>query len=96
MKTTKEFNQDKYHSALEANRKLAACNQEALQFELTFSCATIVKDICAEEQKFLVRNRCKELRKEAILTFRRRIKFRLPFAGIIRRLSYSTRFQDKG
>ena len=25
------------------------------------------------------------------LTFRRRIKSRLPFAGIIRRLSYSTR-----
>ena len=31
-----------------------------------------------------------------LLTFRRRIKSRLPFAGIIRRLSYSTRFQDKG
>jgi len=31
-----------------------------------------------------------------ILTFRRRIKSRLPFAGIIRRLPYSTRFQDKG
>ena len=30
------------------------------------------------------------------LTFRRRIKSRLPFAGIIRRLTYSTRFQDKG
>jgi len=30
------------------------------------------------------------------LTFRRRIKSRLPFAGIIRRLSYSIRFQDKG
>ena len=30
------------------------------------------------------------------LTFRRRIQSRLPFAGIIRRLSYSTRFQDKG
>jgi len=30
------------------------------------------------------------------LNFRRRIKSRLPFAGIIRRLSYSTRFQDKG
>ena len=30
-----------------------------------------------------------------LLTFRRRIKSRLPFAGIIRRLSYSTRFQDK-
>jgi hypothetical protein len=30
------------------------------------------------------------------LTFRRRIKSRLPFAGIIRRLSYSTHFQDKG
>ena len=31
-----------------------------------------------------------------MLTFRRRIKSRLPFAGIIRRLPYSTRFQDKG
>ena len=31
-----------------------------------------------------------------LLTFRRRIKSRLPFAGIIRRLPYSTRFQDKG
>ena len=31
-----------------------------------------------------------------ILTFRRRIKSRLLFAGIIRRLPYSTRFQDKG
>ena len=30
------------------------------------------------------------------LTFRRRIKSRLPFAGIIMRLPYSTRFQDKG
>ena len=30
------------------------------------------------------------------LTFRRRIESRLPFAGIIRRLPYSTRFQDKG
>ena len=30
------------------------------------------------------------------LTFRRRIKSRLPFAGIIRRLPYSTRFQDMG
>jgi len=30
------------------------------------------------------------------LTFRRRIKSNLPFAGIIRRLPYSTRFQDKG
>ena len=30
------------------------------------------------------------------LTFRRRIKSRLSFAGIIRRLPYSTRFQDKG
>ena len=35
-------------------------------------------------------------RPEENLTFRRRIKSRLPFAGIIRRLSYSTRFQDKG
>ena len=30
------------------------------------------------------------------LIFRRRIKSRLPFAGIIRRLPYSKRFQDKG
>jgi len=30
------------------------------------------------------------------LTFRRRIKSRLPIPGIIRRLPYSTRFQDKG
>ena len=30
------------------------------------------------------------------LTFRRRIKYRLPFAGFVRRLPYSTRFQDKG
>ena len=30
------------------------------------------------------------------LTFRRRIKSRLPFAGIIRRLPYSTRLQDEG
>ena len=30
------------------------------------------------------------------LTFRRRVKSHLPFAGIIRRLPYSTRFQDKG
>ena len=30
------------------------------------------------------------------LTFRSRIKSRLPFAGIIRRLQYFTRFQDKG
>ena len=31
-----------------------------------------------------------------VLTFRRRIKSRLPFAGIIRRLPYFTGFQDKG
>jgi len=31
-----------------------------------------------------------------VLTFRRRIKSCLPFAGIIRRLTYSTHFQDKG
>ena len=31
-----------------------------------------------------------------LLTFRRRIKSRLPFAGIIRRLLYYIRFQDKG
>jgi len=30
------------------------------------------------------------------LTFTRRIKSHLSFAGIIRRLLYSTRFQDKG
>jgi hypothetical protein len=30
------------------------------------------------------------------LTFRRRIKSRLPFAGIIRSSPYSARFQDKG
>ena len=34
--------------------------------------------------------------KMAYLTFRRRIKSQLPFAGIFRRLPYSTRFQDKG
>ena len=34
--------------------------------------------------------------REAVLTFRRRIKSRLPFVGIIRSLPYSTRFQDKG
>ena len=34
--------------------------------------------------------------RNSVLTFRRRIKSRLPFAGIIRRLSYSTGFQDKG
>ena len=33
---------------------------------------------------------------KSFLTFRRRIKSRLPFTGIIRRLTYSTRFQDKG
>ena len=32
----------------------------------------------------------------SLLTFRRRIKSHLPFAGIIRRLTYSTRFQDEG
>ena len=30
------------------------------------------------------------------LTFKRRIKFRLPFSGIIRSSPYSTSFQDKG
>ena len=35
-------------------------------------------------------------RSTSSLTFRHRIKSRLPFAGIIRRLTYSTRFQDKG
>ena len=30
------------------------------------------------------------------VTFKRRIKSRLPFAGIIRSSPYSTRFQDKG
>ena len=34
--------------------------------------------------------------REGGLTFRRRIKSRLPFAGIIRSSPYSTRFQDKG
>ena len=33
---------------------------------------------------------------DPILTFKRRIKYRLPFAGIIRSSSYSTRLQDKG
>jgi len=33
---------------------------------------------------------------DSCLNFRRRIRSRLPFAGIIRRLTYSTRFQDKG
>ena len=32
----------------------------------------------------------------AVLTFRRQIKSHLPFAGIIRRVPYSTHFQDKG
>ena len=32
----------------------------------------------------------------SLINFRRRIKSRLPFAGIIRMLPYSTRFQDKG
>ena len=31
-----------------------------------------------------------------VLNFKRRIKSRLPFAGIIRSSPYSTRFQDKG
>ena len=38
----------------------------------------------------------KENISSSLLNFRRRIKSRLPFAGIIRRLTYSTRFQDKG
>ena len=38
----------------------------------------------------------RERKKVFHLTFRRRIKSRLPFASIIRRLTYSTRFQDKG
>ena len=33
---------------------------------------------------------------ENLLTFKRRIKSRLPFAGIIMSSPYSTRFQDKG
>jgi len=33
---------------------------------------------------------------QSVLNLRRRIKSRVPFAGIIRRLTYSTRFQDKG
>jgi len=32
----------------------------------------------------------------ATLTFKRRIKFHLPFAGIIKSSPYSPRFQDKG
>ena len=32
----------------------------------------------------------------ASLTFKRRIKSHLPFAGIIRRSPYSPHFQDKG
>ena len=31
-----------------------------------------------------------------VLTFKRRIKSRLPFAGIIRSSAYSPCFQDKG
>ena len=31
-----------------------------------------------------------------MLTFKRQIKSRLPFAGIIRSSPYSTHFQDKG
>ena len=42
-----------------------------------------------------LRTRKKMLRGRCCLTFRHRIKSRLPFAGIIRRL-YSTCFQDKG
>ena len=36
------------------------------------------------------------LKKDIILTFKRRIKSRLPFAGIIRSSPYLPRFQDKG
>jgi len=35
-------------------------------------------------------------RKTDCLNFKRRIKSRLPFAGIIRSSPYSPRFQDKG
>ena len=36
------------------------------------------------------------LLEKTCLIFKRRIKSRLPFAGIIRSSPYSTRFQDKG
>ena len=34
--------------------------------------------------------------RDKLLTFKRQIKSRLPFAGIIRSSPYSPRFQDKG
>ena len=38
----------------------------------------------------------KPIHLETILTFKRRIKSHLPFAGVIRYSPYSSRFQDKG
>ena len=55
---------------------------------ILFSCAALIIILRATMNG--------EWRNGAKLTFRRRIKSRLPFAGIIRRLPYSTRFQDKG
>ena len=37
-----------------------------------------------------------QMRTQGSLTFKRRIKSRLPFADIIRSSPYSPRFQDKG
>ena len=37
-----------------------------------------------------------ELAGQNTLTFKRRIKSHLPFAGVIRNSPYSSRFQDKG
>ena len=42
------------------------------------------------------RKKKKKIYAFVFLIFKRRIKSRLPFAGIIRRLPYSPRFQDKG
>ena len=43
-------------------------------------------------------NKCRKVRITGrhLLTFKRIIKSRLPFAGIIRSSPYSPRFQDKG
>ena len=38
----------------------------------------------------------KTTNRQLYLTFKRQIKFRLPFAGFIRSSPYYTRFQDKG
>jgi len=40
--------------------------------------------------------RCNNKKQTTTLTFKRRIKSRLPFAGIIRSSPYSTRFRGKG